>query len=42
MIERCLGLSSIQKSRFSARYWRNIVLGFQTPKEAKEGSFVDK
>merc|ERR1712194_337932 len=24
------------------RYWRNVGLGFSTPKEAKEGNFVDK
>merc|ERR1712190_440879 len=24
------------------RYWRNVGLGFPTPKEAKEGNFVDK
>merc|ERR1712110_426913 len=26
----------------AARYFRNIGLGFSTPKEAKEGRFVDK
>merc|ERR1712059_78987 len=24
------------------RYWRNVGLGFQTPKEAIEGTYVDK
>merc|ERR1712113_1289723 len=24
------------------RYWRNVGLGFTTPKEAKEGNYVDK
>ena len=24
------------------RYWRNVGLGFKTPKEAKEGKYVDK
>mmetsp|Transcript_56583 Transcript_56583/g.151207 ORF Transcript_56583/g.151207 Transcript_56583/m.151207 type:complete len:158 (-) Transcript_56583:48-521(-) len=24
------------------RYWKNVGLGFQTPKEAKEGKYVDK
>eukprot|EP00435_Cladocopium_sp_Y103_P059745 s657_g21.t1 len=31
-----------KKSKKAARYWRNIGLGFQVPKEAKEGHFVDK
>merc|ERR1712066_47620 len=29
-------------SKRSLRYWRNVGLGFATPKEAKEGNFVDK
>eukprot|EP00913_Durusdinium_trenchii_P001950 g1804.t1 len=31
-----------KKSKKAARYWRNIGLGIPTPKEAKEGNFVDK
>jgi hypothetical protein len=31
-----------KKSKKAARYWRNVGLGFTTPKEAKEGNFVDK
>merc|ERR1712048_351488 len=30
------------KSKRAARYFRNVGLGFTTPKEAKEGKFVDK
>merc|ERR1711865_533976 len=29
-------------SKRAMRYWRNVGLSFQTPKEAKEGAFVDK
>eukprot|EP00931_Biecheleriopsis_adriatica_P068200 TRINITY_DN421_c0_g1_i11.p1 TRINITY_DN421_c0_g1~~TRINITY_DN421_c0_g1_i11.p1 ORF type:complete len:157 (-),score=46.12 TRINITY_DN421_c0_g1_i11:46-516(-) len=31
-----------KKSKKAMRYWRNVGLGFQTPKEAKDGNFVDK
>merc|ERR1712187_269863 len=31
-----------KKTKRAARYFRNVGLGFQTPKEAKEGKFVDK
>merc|ERR1712205_47417 len=31
-----------KKSKKAMRYWRNVGLGFSTPKEAKEGNFVDK
>ncbi|CAE8644828.1 unnamed protein product [Polarella glacialis] len=31
-----------KKSKKACRYWRNVGLGFTTPKEAKEGNFVDK
>merc|ERR1719159_733984 len=31
-----------KKSKKAMRYWRNVGLSFQTPKEAKEGHFVDK
>jgi small subunit ribosomal protein S11e len=31
-----------KKTKKAARYWRNIGLGFTTPKEAKDGNFVDK
>lgn len=29
-------------SKKNLRYWRNVGLGFATPKEAKEGNYVDK
>merc|ERR1712032_1409732 len=29
-------------SKRSLRYWRNVGLSFATPKEAKEGNYVDK
>jgi len=32
----------IGKSKKAVRYWRNIGLSFTTPKEAKEGKYVDK
>merc|ERR1712226_351784 len=31
-----------KKSKRAVRYFRNIGLGFTTPKEAKDGKFVDK
>merc|ERR1712061_266275 len=31
-----------KKSKRSVRYWRNVGLGFTTPKEAKDGKYVDK
>eukprot|EP00413_Alexandrium_margalefii_P003608 CAMPEP_0204519760 /NCGR_PEP_ID=MMETSP0661-20131031/4890_1 /ASSEMBLY_ACC=CAM_ASM_000606 /TAXON_ID=109239 /ORGANISM="Alexandrium margalefi, Strain AMGDE01CS-322" /LENGTH=156 /DNA_ID=CAMNT_0051525275 /DNA_START=116 /DNA_END=586 /DNA_ORIENTATION=- len=31
-----------KKGKRAMRYWRNVGLGFATPKEAKEGNFVDK
>eukprot|EP00441_Pelagodinium_beii_P044643 CAMPEP_0197619058 /NCGR_PEP_ID=MMETSP1338-20131121/127_1 /TAXON_ID=43686 ORGANISM="Pelagodinium beii, Strain RCC1491" /NCGR_SAMPLE_ID=MMETSP1338 /ASSEMBLY_ACC=CAM_ASM_000754 /LENGTH=87 /DNA_ID=CAMNT_0043187973 /DNA_START=50 /DNA_END=310 /DNA_ORIENTATION=- len=31
-----------KKSKRAMRYFRNVGLGFPTPKEAKEGNFVDK
>merc|ERR1711920_396401 len=31
-----------KKSKKSMRYFRNVGLGFTTPKEAKEGNYVDK
>ncbi|CAE8632534.1 unnamed protein product [Polarella glacialis] len=31
-----------KKSKKACRYWRGVGLGFATPKEAKEGNFVDK
>ena len=31
-----------KKSKKAVRYWRNVGLGFKTPKEAKEGKYVDK
>eukprot|EP00438_Fugacium_kawagutii_P023918 Skav205633 [mRNA] locus=scaffold2404:38824:51328:+ [translate_table: standard] len=31
-----------KKSKKAARYWRNIGLGYNVPKEAKEGHYVDK
>eukprot|EP00439_Symbiodinium_sp_Y106_P062916 s1257_g9.t1 len=31
-----------KKTKKAARYWRSVGLGFATPKEAKEGNFVDK
>uniref|UniRef100_A0A7S1LW92 Small ribosomal subunit protein uS17 N-terminal domain-containing protein n=2 Tax=Alexandrium catenella TaxID=2925 RepID=A0A7S1LW92_ALECA len=37
--KRLLGKKS---SKRALRYWRNVGLSFQTPKEAKEGNFVDK
>mmetsp|Transcript_7879 Transcript_7879/g.18111 ORF Transcript_7879/g.18111 Transcript_7879/m.18111 type:complete len:158 (-) Transcript_7879:119-592(-) len=37
--KRLLGKKSAKKA---ARYWRNVGLSFTTPKEAKEGNFVDK
>mmetsp|Transcript_4617 Transcript_4617/g.7134 ORF Transcript_4617/g.7134 Transcript_4617/m.7134 type:complete len:158 (-) Transcript_4617:14-487(-) len=37
--KRLLGKKS---SKRAMRYWRNVGLSFQTPKEAKEGNFVDK
>ena len=30
------------KSKKQARYWKNVGLGFATPKEAIEGKYVDK
>ena len=36
--KRALG----KKSKKSARYYKSIGLGFKTPKEAIEGSYVDK
>merc|ERR1712217_392065 len=32
----------MKKSKRAVRYWRSVGLGFSTPKEAKEGKFVDK
>merc|ERR1712166_132738 len=37
--KRLLGKKS---SKRALRYWRNIGLGYPTPKEAKESQFVDK
>uniref|UniRef100_A0A7S4SZ43 Small ribosomal subunit protein uS17 N-terminal domain-containing protein n=1 Tax=Alexandrium monilatum TaxID=311494 RepID=A0A7S4SZ43_9DINO len=37
--KRLLGKKS---SKRAVRYWRNVGLSFQTPKEAKEGHYVDK
>jgi len=37
--KRLLGKKAGKKA---LRYWRNVGLGFTTPKEAKEGNFVDK
>merc|ERR1719291_553162 len=37
--KRLLGKKASKKA---LRYWRNVGLGFSTPKEAKEGNFVDK
>ncbi|CAK0798646.1 unnamed protein product [Prorocentrum cordatum] len=37
--KRLLGKKAGKKA---LRYWRNVGLGFSTPKEAKEGNFVDK
>eukprot|EP00416_Gambierdiscus_australes_P034685 CAMPEP_0171096312 /NCGR_PEP_ID=MMETSP0766_2-20121228/44251_1 /TAXON_ID=439317 /ORGANISM="Gambierdiscus australes, Strain CAWD 149" /LENGTH=180 /DNA_ID=CAMNT_0011555263 /DNA_START=68 /DNA_END=608 /DNA_ORIENTATION=- len=31
-----------KKGKKTARYWRNVGLGFPTPKEAKEGHYIDK
>ena len=31
-----------KKSKKAVRYWRNVGLSVQTPKEAKEGRYVDK
>merc|ERR1712178_396293 len=31
-----------KSSKRAMRYWRNVGLGFTTPKEAKEGNYVDK
>merc|ERR1712032_582569 len=31
-----------KKSARRLRYWRNVGLSFATPKEAKEGNYVDK
>ena len=31
-----------KKTKKAVRYWRNVGLGFKTPKEAKEGKYVDK
>ena len=31
-----------KKSKKAVRYWRNVGLSFPTPKEAKEGKYVDK
>merc|ERR1719265_2890794 len=33
---------NVKKSGKIARYWKNVGLSFQTPKEAKEGRYVDK
>merc|ERR1712228_358120 len=30
------------KTKRAVRYWRNVGLGFTTPKEAKDGRYVDK
>merc|ERR1740121_3459756 len=37
--KRLLGKKASKKA---LRYWRNVGLGFSTPKEAKEGNFVVK
>merc|ERR1711920_1036796 len=37
--KRLLGKKTNKKSM---RYWRTVGLGFATPKEAKEGNYVDK
>ena len=34
--------SLIKKSKAGTRYYRNIGLGFKTPKSAIEGTYVDK
>mmetsp|Transcript_11363 Transcript_11363/g.12499 ORF Transcript_11363/g.12499 Transcript_11363/m.12499 type:complete len:159 (-) Transcript_11363:540-1016(-) len=31
-----------KKSTTGVRYWKNVGLGFKTPKEAVEGTYVDK
>eukprot|EP00922_Rhytidocystis_sp_ex-Travisia-forbesii_P008215 GHVS01012106.1.p1 GENE.GHVS01012106.1~~GHVS01012106.1.p1 ORF type:complete len:173 (+),score=17.88 GHVS01012106.1:66-584(+) len=36
--KRLLGKSSGK----DLRYWKDVGLGFQTPKEAKEGNYIDK
>jgi small subunit ribosomal protein S11e len=30
------------KSASGVRYWKNVGLGFKTPKEAIDGKYVDK
>eukprot|EP00429_Kryptoperidinium_foliaceum_P016603 CAMPEP_0176045848 /NCGR_PEP_ID=MMETSP0120_2-20121206/22762_1 /TAXON_ID=160619 /ORGANISM="Kryptoperidinium foliaceum, Strain CCMP 1326" /LENGTH=128 /DNA_ID=CAMNT_0017379257 /DNA_START=1 /DNA_END=384 /DNA_ORIENTATION=- len=37
--KRLLGKKSNKRA---LRYWRNVGLSFSTPKEAKEGNYVDK
>ena len=31
-----------KKSTKGVRYWKNVGLGFKTPKEAIEGNYIDK
>mmetsp|Transcript_76076 Transcript_76076/g.166028 ORF Transcript_76076/g.166028 Transcript_76076/m.166028 type:complete len:94 (+) Transcript_76076:82-363(+) len=31
-----------KKAKKTARYWKTVGLGFTTPKEAKEGNYIDK
>eukprot|EP00922_Rhytidocystis_sp_ex-Travisia-forbesii_P013637 GHVS01020395.1.p1 GENE.GHVS01020395.1~~GHVS01020395.1.p1 ORF type:complete len:212 (+),score=44.59 GHVS01020395.1:76-711(+) len=37
--KRLLGKKTLAKE---LRYWKDVGLGFQTPKEAKEGNYIDK
>ena len=30
------------KGKYTSRYYKNVGLGFKTPVEAKEGTYVDK
>ena len=40
--KRVLGKSKKTKSKTKLRYYKNVGLGFKTPKEAIEGNYVDK
>ncbi|AFZ79158.1 40S ribosomal protein S17, putative [Theileria equi strain WA] len=37
-----VSIKKIQKLGNRARYWKDVGMGFSTPKEAKEGVYIDK
>ena len=40
--KKIIGVKAADKARKTQRYYRNIGLGFKTPKEAITGSYIDR